>query len=235
MNNDDIKILICEDDLSINKLLSLTMEVEDYNYVAVQNGKEALREIISQRPDLLILDLGLPDMDGKEIISKVRGFSQLPIIVVSARGEDADKIAALDAGADDYLTKPFNTEELLARVRVSMRHKMQSTQVQPQNNIFTNGNLKIDYDTNCVYVDDKVVHLTAIEYKLLCLLAQNIGKVLTHNHIKQEIWQDGNGCDSQLSLRVFVTNLRKKLNASDYIITHIGIGYRMLNVPNVNE
>lgn len=133
------------------------------------------------------------------------------------------------------MTKPFNTEELLARVRVSMRHKMQSTQVQPQNNIFTNGNLKIDYDTNCVYVNDNVVHLTAIEYKLLCLLAKNIGKVLTHNHIKQEIWQDGNGCDSQLSLRVFVTNLRKKLNASDYIITHIGIGYRMLNVPNVNE
>ncbi len=119
---------------------------------------------------------------------------------------------------------------MLARVRVAIRHKQQATQQEPQEHIFTNGNLKIDYDAGCVYVDNNIVHLTAIEYKLLCLLAQNIGKVLTHNHIKKEIWNDENGCDLQLSLRVFVTNLRKKLNASDYIITHIGIGYRMLNI-----
>ena len=215
-------VLVVEDDKAIQNLIGTTLEIFDYNYLISSNAKDGILKATSHNPDVIILDLGLPDMDGLEVIRKIRSFSLVPIIIVSAR-------------TDNYLTKPFNTEELLARVRVSMRHKMQSTQVQPQNNIFTNGNLKIDYDTNCVYVNDNVVHLTAIEYKLLCLLAKNIGKVLTHNHIKQEIWQDGNGCDSQLSLRVFVTNLRKKLNASDYIITHIGIGYRMLNVPNVNE
>lgn len=228
-------VLVVEDDKAIQNLIGTTLEIFDYNYLISSNAKDGILKATSHNPDVIILDLGLPDMDGLEVIRKIRSFSLVPIIIVSARTDNADKITALDAGADDYLTKPFNTEELLARVRVSMRHKMQSSQVQPQNNIFTNGNLKIDYDTNCVYVDDKIVHLTAIEYKLLCLLAKNIGKVLTHNHIKQEIWQDGNGCDSQLSLRVFVTNLRKKLNASDYIITHIGIGYRMLNVPSVNE
>ena len=141
----------------------------------------------------------------------------------------------LRAGADDYLTKPFNTEELLARIRAALRRKSYSNDEKVQDSIFINGNLKIDYAQGCVYVDDKEVHLTAIEYKLLCLLAKNLGKVLTHNYIKKEIWLDDNGCDSQLSLRVFVTNLRKKLNASDYIKTHVGIGYRMLQISNENS
>ena len=161
-------VLVVEDDKAIQNLIGTTLEIFDYNYLISSNAKDGILKATSYNPDVIILDLGLPDMDGLEVIKKIRSFSLVPIIIVSARTDNADKITALDAGADDYLTTPFNTEELLARVRVSMRHKMQSTQVQPQNNIFTNGNLKIDYDTNCVYVDDKVVHLTAIEYKLLC-------------------------------------------------------------------
>ena len=223
-------ILVIEDDKAIQNLIGTTLEIFDYEYLVASNAKDGILKISSYNPDVIILDLGLPDIDGLEVIKKIRSFSLVPIIVVSARIDNQDKISALDLGADDYLTKPFNTEELLARVRVAIRHKQQATQQEPQEHIFTNGNLKIDYDAGCVYVDNNIVHLTAIEYKLLCLLAQNIGKVLTHNHIKKEIWNDENGCDSQLSLRVFVTNLRKKLNASDYIITHIGIGYRMLNI-----
>ena len=224
------QILVIEDDKAIQNLIGTTLEIFDYEYLVASNAKDGILKVTSYNPDVIILDLGLPDIDGLEVIKKIRSFSLVPIIVVSARIDNQDKIMALDLGADDYLTKPFNTEELLARVRVAIRHKQQTAQPEPQEHIFTNGNLKIDYDAGCVYVDNNIVHLTAIEYKLLCLLAKNIGKVLTHNHIKKEIWNDENGCDSQLSLRVFVTNLRKKLNASDYIITHIGIGYRMLNI-----
>ncbi len=221
-------VLVIEDDKMIQNLMSTTLEISNYTYQIAPNAEQGILKAASYNPDVIILDLGLPDMDGIEVIKKVRSFSNIPIIVVSARIDNEDKISALDAGADDYLTKPFNTEELLARIRVALRRKTYMSEETVQTSVFTNGNLKIDYAQGCVYVDDKEVHLTAIEYKLLCLLAKNLGKVLTHNYIKKEIWLDDNGCDSQLSLRVFVTNLRKKLNASDYIKTHIGIGYRML-------
>ncbi|CDE58805.1 putative uncharacterized protein [Fusobacterium sp. CAG:439] len=221
-------VLVIEDDKMIQNLMSTTLEISNYAYQIAPNAEQGILKAASYNPDVIILDLGLPDMDGIEVIKKVRSFSNIPIIVVSARIDNEDKISALDAGADDYLTKPFNTEELLARIRVALRRKTYTSEETVQTSVFTNGNLKIDYAQGCVYVDDKEVHLTAIEYKLLCLLAKNLGKVLTHNYIKKEIWLDDNGCDSQLSLRVFVTNLRKKLNASDYIKTHIGIGYRML-------
>ncbi len=221
-------VLVIEDDKMIQNLMSTTLEISNYTYQIAPNAEQGILKAASYNPDVIILDLGLPDMDGIEVIKKVRSFSNIPIIVVSARIDNEDKISALDAGADDYLTKPFNTEELLARIRVALRRKTYTSEESVQTSVFTNGNLKIDYAQGCVYVDDKEVHLTAIEYKLLCLLAKNLGKVLTHNYIKKEIWLDDNGCDSQLSLRVFVTNLRKKLNASDYIKTHIGIGYRML-------
>lgn len=221
-------ILVIEDDRAIQNLIGTTLEVTGYNYQIAPNAMEGLLKVTSYNPEVIILDLGLPDMDGINVIKKIRSFSDVPIIVVSARTENNDKILALDEGADDYLTKPFNTEELLARIRVAIRHKGNNL-AQKQESVFTNGNLKIDYSKGCVYIEGTEIHLTAIEYKLLCLLAQNIGKVLTHNHIKKEIWMDDNGCDSQLSLRVFVTNLRKKLNA-DYIKTHIGIGYRMLKL-----
>lgn len=223
-------ILVIEDDKMIQNLIATTLELNNYNFHTAMTAQQGLLKITSEIFDVIILDLGLPDMDGINVIRKIRSFSKIPIIVVSARIDNADKIVALDEGADDYITKPFNTEELLARIRVAVRRTNYGNEPSVQSNVFENGNLKIDYTSNCVYVEGQEVHLTAIEYKLLCLLAKNIGKVLTHNYIKQKIWLDDNGCDSQLSLRVFVTNLRKKLNASEYIKTHIGIGYRMLQV-----
>lgn len=163
-------ILVIEDDKAIQNLIGTTLEIFDYKYLVASNAKDGILKISSYNPDIIILDLGLPDIDGIEVIKKIRSFSLVPIIVVSARIDNQDKIMALDLGADDYLTKPFNTEELLARVRVAIRHKQQATQQEPQEHIFTNGNLKIDYDAGCVYVDNNIVHLTAIEYKLLCLL-----------------------------------------------------------------
>ena len=222
-------ILVIEDDKAIQNLIATTLEISNYSFQTASNYADGILKFTSYNPDVVILDLGLPDKDGIEIIKKVRTFSTVPIIVVSARTDNDDKINALDEGADDYLTKPFNTQELLAIIRVAIRHKT-SVPGNTSADIFTNGSLKIDYAKGCVYVDEQEIHLTAIEYKLLCLLAKNIGKVLTHNHIKKEIWLDENGCDSQLSLRVFVTNLRKKLKSPDYIKTHIGIGYRMVNV-----
>lgn len=223
-------ILVIEDDKMIQNLITTTLELNNYCIQSALSAQQGLIKVTSENFDVILLDLGLPDMDGIDVIKKIRSFSNIPIIVISARTDNADKIAALDEGADDYITKPFNTEELLARIRVAIRRNNYRSEQAVQSNIFVNGNLKIDYVSNCVYVDEQEVHLTAIEYKLLCLLAQNIGKVLTHNYIKQKIWLDDNGCDSQLSLRVFVTDLRKKLNASEYIKTHIGIGYRMLQV-----
>ncbi|MDR2976506.1 MAG: response regulator transcription factor [Streptococcaceae bacterium] len=235
MENEKYRILICEDDPSVNKLLSLTMELEGYAYSAVQTGKSALRELVAGRADLLILDLGLPDMDGSEIIRKVRSFSQLPIIVVSARGESQDKIQALDEGADDYLTKPFSTDELLARLRVSLRRasytsgNSPSTQATEQ---FVNGNLRIAFPSNQVFVGQQEIHLTPIEYKLLCLLSENLDRVLTYNFIVKKIW--GYHSDDFSDLRVFANTLRKKIGqdegTSKMIQTHIGVGYRMIKV-----
>lgn len=223
-------ILVIEDDKAIQNLIATTLEINNYNYQTASNATEGLLKFTSYNPDVLILDLGLPDRDGIHVIKKIRGFSNTPIIVVSARTDNEDKITALDTGADDYLTKPFNTDELLARIRVALRHKSSKSAEQENSSVFINGSLKIDFAQGCVYVEEEEVHLTAIEYKLLCLLARNEGKVLTHNHIKKEIWLDDNGCDSQLSLRVFVTNLRKKLKSPEYIKTHIGIGYRMVKI-----
>lgn len=223
-------ILVIEDDKAIQNLIATTLEINNYNYQTASNATEGLLKFTSYNPDVLILDLGLPDRDGIQVIKKIGGFSNTPIIVVSARTDNEDKITALDTGADDYLTKPFNTDELLARIRVAMRHKSSKSSQQENSSVFINGSLKIDFAQGCVYVEQEEVHLTAIEYKLLCLLARNEGKVLTHNHIKKEIWLDDNGCDPQLSLRVFVTNLRKKLKSPEYIKTHIGIGYRMVKI-----
>ncbi len=230
-NNAKGTILVIEDDKVIQNLIGTTLEIFNYNYQIASNATQGILKATSYNPDVIILDLGLPDMDGIEVIKKIRSFSLIPIIIVSARIENEDKILALDEGADDYLTKPFNTEELLARIRVTMRHTNISKNVHEENNsIFVNGDLKIDYVKGCTYIKEEEIHLTAIEYKLLCLFAKNVGKVLTHNYIKKEIWLDDNGSDSQLSLRVFVTNLRKKLKNTDYIKTHIGIGYRMLQI-----
>ena len=189
-------------------------------------------DALSYRPDVMLLDLGLPDMDGVDIIKKIRAWSNLPIIVVSARSEDSDKVAALDAGADDYLTKPFSVDELLARLRVALRRvRYDNEKTSEEASIYENGDLKIDYAAGCAYRDGTEIHLTPIEYKLLCLLAKNTGKVLTHNYILNEVWGSPSASDTP-SLRVFMATLRKKLEAESshprYIQTHIGVGYRMI-------
>ena len=227
------QILVVEDDSPIRNLIATTLKTHDYKYLLAQNGEEAIIQASTHDPDVVFLDLGLPDMDGVEIIKKIREWSNMPIIVISARSEDEDKIEALDAGADDYLTKPFSVEELLARLSVMQRRiaLLQLDNNINKSSIYTNGKLKIDYVAGCAYKNDEELKLTPIEYKLLCILAKYTGKVLTHKYITQKIW--GSAWDSNVaSLRVFMATLRKKLgNDSDsYIQTHIGIGYRMLKV-----
>ena len=224
-------ILVIEDDKAIRNLISATLDINDYKYCLAENGQAGLAAILSQNPDIVILDLGLPDMDGVDIIKKVRTWSGVAIIVVSARNEDQDKISALDAGADDYLTKPFSVDELLARIRVNLRRQNYiNSRKDDETPLFVNGNLKIDFTSGCVYINEEEVHLTPIEYKLICLLAKNVGRVLTHNYILSEIW--GSAFQSEIpSLRVFMTTLRRKIEKQDslkYIQTHVGIGYRMI-------
>ena len=225
------KILVADDDPAISNLIRTTLETQDYQFHTAQNGSGALLEAVSYNPDVMILDLGLPDMDGVDIIKKVRGWSSLPIIVVSARTEDRDKVEALDAGADDYLTKPFSIEEFLARLRAALRRSHTEAKAGEESSLYTNGDLTIDFAAGCAYVKGEEIHLTPIEYKLLCLLAQNTGKVLTHNHILKEVWGGAQASDIP-SLRVFMATLRKKIeqhpDSPRYIQTHVGVGYRML-------
>ena len=226
-------ILAVEDDAAIRSLISTTLKTHDYNYLTARDGRSALLEASSHNPDIILLDLGLPDMDGVDIIQAIRQWSGVPIIVISARSEDTDKIKALDAGADDYLTKPFSVEALLARLRVTQRRRAAQQGAAHETSVFVNGQLKIDYAAGCVYLNDQELHLTPIEYKLLCLLAKHVGKVLTHSYITDSIW--GNHVDNDVaSLRVFMATLRKKIerdpNSPQYIQTHIGVGYRMLRV-----
>ena len=229
MNN--FLILVVEDDPHIKNLISATLNANGYKYLLASNAKEAILQITSHNPDIILLDLGLPDMDGIEIIEKVRGWSEVPIIVLSARSDDKDKIEALDKGADDYLTKPFSVEELLARIRVAQRRMMNQV-TNSSNSVFKNGELSIDYVSGCVFIKNEEIHLTPIEYKLICLLAKNVGKVLTHTYITKNIW--GNSWDTDnASLRVFMATLRKKIEKDtnqSYIQTHVGVGYRMIKL-----
>ena len=222
-------VLVVEDDKPIKNLITTTLKMNSYRYITASKGNEAIMLIASHKPDIIILDLGLPDIDGVDVIEHVRTWSDVPIIIVSARSEERDKIIALDKGADDYLTKPFSIEELLARLRVIQRRLMKSENVSVTE--FVNGKLKIDYVSGCVYLNNDELHLTPIEYKLLCLFAKNVGRVLTHKYIIQTVW--GISADnSEASLRVFMATLRKKLDDSKQALiqTHIGIGYRMMKL-----
>ena len=227
-------ILIVEDDAAVRNLIATTLEMQNYKYLTAGTGQQAVMAAASQNPDIMLLDLGLPDMDGVEIIKKVRGWSNMPIIVISARSEDRDKIDALDAGADDYLTKPFSVDELLARLRVTIRRLSYIQSVKQEDDaVFVNGDLRIDYAAGCAYLSGKELHLTPIEYKLLCLLAKNVGKVLTHTFITREVW--GSAWENDVaSLRVFMATLRKKLETDPsqprYIQTHVVVGYRMMRI-----
>ena len=222
-------ILVVEDDSTVRNLITTTLKSNDYRYISVSNAEAAIAAASSQQPDIVFLDLGLPDMDGVEVIKRFRSWSQMPIIVISARCEDVDKIAALDAGADDYLTKPFSVAELLARLRVTQR-RLAALGGTSAESVFHNGKLTIDYGAGCAYLEDTPLKLTPTEYKLLCLLAKDVGKVLTHTYLTDKIW--GSSWESDMaSLRVHMATLRKKVEKdpdAQYIQTHIGIGYRML-------
>ena len=227
-------ILIVEDDKAIQNLLAATLDANAYQCYTADDGEKAIFYATVKRPDIIILDLGLPDVDGVEILKMVRSGSGCPIIVVSARSEDKDKITALDAGADDYLAEQLCIKELLARLRVAQRKiAALGRNASAESPVFTNGGLTIDYGAGTVSVDGQQIHLTPMEYKLICLLAKNMGRVLTHSYILKELW--GQAFESDVpSLRVFMATLRKKIekNTADpkYIQTHVGVGYKMLQV-----
>lgn len=228
-------VLVVEDDKAVRNLLGTALELNNYQCRSAETGRLSIQEVLSYKPQIIILDLGLPDMDGMDVLKKIRSWSNVPIVVVSARGEDKDKIDAFDAGADDYVTKPFSIDELLARLRAALRRAAQSgDEREEKTTVFQNGALKIDYAAGCAFMNAKELHLTPLEYKLLCLLAKNMGKVVTHHFILKELWGKS-GADDSSHVRVFMATLRKKIegsaeNAPKYIQTHIGVGYRMVAV-----
>lgn len=234
MNVKGPNILVVEDDKPIQNLITATLEIQEYKYYTAQNGAQALLCAVTHKPDIILMDLGLPDMDGIDIIKKIRTWSVVPIIVISARSDDRDKIEALDAGADDFLTKPFSVEELLARLRATLRRiQYLEAKGDAEEAIFVNGELSINFAAATVTLGEKELHLMPMEYHLLCLLARNVGKVLTHQYIMDKVWT--NALESDLSsLRVYMATLRKKIETDKskekYIQTHIGIGYRMIRL-----
>ena len=231
----DIKplILIVEDDKPIKKFMRVSLEAQGYKCIETEFGNAAISIVLSQNPDIIILDLGLPDIDGLKVIDKVRSSTKARIIVVSARGRESEKVEALDKGADDYLTKPFSVAELSARVRVALRHLNQDN--SSQNNelsVFVVKDLKIDFDKRKVIILDEEIHLTPMEFKLIELMSKYAGRVLTHKYIVDEIWGNYFDNDSQ-SLRVFMANIRRKIEKDpaqpQYIITEVGVGYRLVD------
>ena len=231
------KVLIIEDEQNISNFISTVLTANDFDVLVANNGAQALSVITSHYPDLIILDLGLPDMDGGNILREVRSWSNLPIIVVSARTHEHDKVAALDMGADDYIEKPFGTSELLARIRTAIRHTrtpLENSSIARSGKFSVRG-LMIDYDKHRVFVDGDDVHLTLNEFKIVALLGKHAGKVLTYDFLIREIWGPKAKADNQI-LRVNMANIRRKIekNPADpqYIFTEIGVGYRMLDGEN---
>ena len=234
------KVLIIEDEQSISNFISTILNANGYDTIAAGSGEEALSMISSHCPDLIILDLGLPDMDGLEILREVRSWSNLPIIVVSARTHEHDKVKALDSGADDYIEKPFGTSELLARIRTAIRHTRTplTNGGIAQSGKLTIGGLTIDYDKHHVLMDGTDAHLTLNEFKIVALLGKYAGKVLTYDYMIREIWGPKAKADNQI-LRVNMANIRRKIEknpaAPEYIFTEIGVGYRMRDEDEAEE
>lgn len=224
-------ILIVEDDAQIRNFIAYTLKQEGFAYQTASTAQNAMSILVSQNIDLMLLDLGLPDFDGMEVIEKVRSWSEIPIIVVSARDQDKEKAAALDAGADDYLTKPFSATELMARIRVAIRHLRKTTQSQLQP-VLSVGELVIDLEKRQVFLKGDALHVTPMEYSLLSLFFKNIGKVLTTQYILKEIYGVGYGTDTQ-ALRALMAGLRRKIEPVPakprYILTEIGVGYRLVD------
>lgn len=227
------KVLIIEDDRAICNFIRRVLEANGYETVVVQTGREAISLLASHCPDVVILDLGLPDMDGMEVLTNLRRWSLMPVIIVSARTDEREKVRALDAGADDYITKPFGTSELLARIRTAIRHtRTTSGNVSiAKENRFTAKGLTIDYDKYRVYVDGRDANLTQNEFKLVALLGRYAGRVLTYDYLIREIWGPNKAYDNQI-LRVNMANIRRKIEKNPaepvYIFTEVGVGYRMI-------
>ena len=226
MNN--TTILIVEDDKTIQNFLKVTLKTQNYNYIIAETGLSGLSLFYANRPDLVLLDLGLPDIEGIEVLKQIRQNSSIPIIVVSARTSETEKVMALDYGSDDYVTKPFSAAELLARIRAALRHCLKEKVSEP---IFELDYLKVDFERRHVWVKDQEIHLTPIEYKMLVLLITNRGKVLTHHFIQENVWGYETTDDYQ-SLRVFMANIRRKIeidsSSPHFIITEVGVGYRFV-------
>ena len=226
MNN--TTILIVEDDKTIQNFLKVTLKTQNYNYIIAETGLSGLSLFYANRPDLVLLDLGLPDIEGIEVLKQIRQNSSIPIIVVSARTSETEKVMALDYGSDDYVTKPFNAAELLARIRAALRHCLKEKVSEP---IFELDYLKVDFERRHVWVKDQEIHLTPIEYKMLVLLITNRGKVLTHHFIQENVWGYETTDDYQ-SLRVFMANIRRKIeidsSSPHFIITEVGVVYRFV-------
>src|SRR5579859_494444 len=222
-------ILVVEDDSQIRRFLRATLTTHGYQVAEVTTGQEALNQISLKHPDIIILDLGLPNMDGLDVIRALREWSSTPIIVVSARELERDKVQALDAGADDYLTKPFGTDELLARIRVALRHAIQLTKGE-EDPTFMVGDLRVDLAHRQVYVEDNKIHLTPTEYKLLTTLVRHAGKVVTGHQLLKEVWGPSFTKEGQY-LRLYMAKLRHKLEKDPteprYLITEPGVGYRL--------
>lgn len=231
MSSYNESILVVEDDKQIRNFIKYIIEKQGYRAISTCTAQSALSMILAEKIDLIILDLGLPDLDGIEVIKKIREWSEVPIIVVSARDQDKDKVLALDLGADDYITKPFSASELLARIRVAIRH-VSKKEVNTVNTYFSVGDLVIDFQKRNVFIKDEKIHLTPNEYKLITLLSKNAGKVITTGKILKEIWGANYGSDTQ-ALRALMTGLRRKIEdvpaKPRYIITEIGVGYRLVD------
>jgi two-component system KDP operon response regulator KdpE len=226
------KILVVEDEHAISNFISAILSANNYEVITARTGAEAYTMITSHCPDMVILDLGLPDMDGLQLIGAVREWTAMPIIVVSARVYERDKVAALDMGADDYITKPFGASELLARIRTTFRHIRKDASGGPgETGKFKAGDLTIDYDKRQVLIDGMNAHLTQSEYKIVCILAQYAGKVITYDYILSELWGPGAKGNNQI-LRVNMANIRRKIEKNPaepaYIFTEVGVGYRMV-------
>lgn len=223
-------VLLVEDELPIRRFLRPAVEAAGWRLIEAETGQRGILEASQSRPDVMILDLGLPDFDGIQVVQRVREWSAMPIIILSARGQEKDKIAALDAGADDYVQKPFSVGELIARVRVALRHSVSQAQIPPASSIVA-GAIVIDLVRRTVVRNDQPVHLTPIEYKLLTILARHAGLVMTHRQLLQEVWGPGHAEDSTY-LRMFVRQLRQKLEANptqpQHLLTETGVGYRFV-------
>ncbi|RFZ78348.1 DNA-binding response regulator [Lacrimispora amygdalina] len=222
----DISVLVIEDDKSIQNFIRITLKTKGYHSVFADDGLTGISYFYANNPDIILLDLGLPDIDGMEVLGQIRKESNIPIIIVSARGMEQEKVDALDEGADDYLTKPFHAGELLARIRVALRHK--SGLVKPETAFELEG-FSMDFEKRKLIVRGEEVHVTPIEYKMLKLLVLNAGKVLTHHFIQNEIWGYDTNDDYQ-TIRVFMANIRRKIEEDSanprFIITEVGVGYR---------